>query len=93
MGYNTQEGNDMDNTIYMFGIPLFTCTGYCDLVDDGTQHGVAEWYLEDLRKYNGNYAVVGFDGSLKIFGDDGEEVFEGSLLDSEDFREKLKNKI
>ena len=46
-----------------------------------------------MTKYNGKYAVVGFDGSLRIYEETGEELFSGSLLDSADFARCLKGRI
>lgn len=88
-----EDENNMDNIIYMFDIPLFTFDGYADVMEDGTQYKVSEWQLIDMEKYNEKYAVIGFDGSLKIYEEDGTELFDGSLLDSTDFVWKLKNKI
>ena len=82
-----------NNIVYMFDIPLFTYDGYADVMDDGTQYKVLEWQLIDMEKYNGKYAVIGFDGSLRVYEDEGEKLFDGSLLDSTDFVWKLKNKI
>lgn len=82
-----------NNIICMFGISLFEHTGYCDVMEDGIQYKVAEWDLCDMKKYNGKYAVVGFDGSLRIYEETGEELFSGSLLDSADFARCLKGKI
>ena len=82
-----------NNIICMFGISLFEHTGYCDAMEDGIQYKVAEWDLCDMKKYNGKYAVVGFDGSLRIYEETGEELFSGSLLDSADFARCLKGKI
>lgn len=82
-----------DNIVYMFDIPLFIYDGYADVMDDGTQYKVLEWQLIDMEKYNGKYAVIGFDGSLRVYDDEGEKLFDGSLLDSTDFVLKLKNKI
>ena len=64
-----------NNMICMFGISLFKHTGYCDVMEDGIQYKVAEWDLCDMKKYNGKYAVVGFDGSLRIYEETGEELF------------------
>ena len=83
----------MDNIISMFGIPLFTFDGYADVMEDGTQYKVSEWKLVDMEKYNGKYAVIGFDGSLRVYEAEGEKLFDGSLLDSTDFCCHLKNKI
>lgn len=73
----------------MFDIPLFTYNGYVDLMEDGTQYKVSKWQLSDMKKYDGKYAVIGFDGSLRIYEDNGKELFNGSLLDSVDFAKKL----
>ena len=82
-----------NNIVYMFDIPLFTYDGYADVMDDGTQYKVLEWQLIDMEKYNGKYVVIGFDGSLKVYEDEGEKLFDDSLLDSTDFVWKLKNRI
>lgn len=82
-----------ENLVYMLGIELFVFDGYADVMEEGTQYKVSEWQLIDMEKYNGKYAVIGFDGSLKIYEEDGKELFDGSLLDSTDFVWKLKNKI
>lgn len=82
-----------ENLVYMLGIELFIFDGYADVMEEGTQYKVSEWQLIDMEKYNGKYAVIGFDGSLKIYKEDGTELFDGSLLDSTDFIWKLKNKI
>ena len=83
----------MDSIIYMFDIPLFTFDGYADVMEDGVQYKVSEWKLVDMEKYNGEYVVVGFDGSLRVYEAEGEKLFDGSLLDSIDFCNKLKEKI
>lgn len=83
----------MGNIIYMFDISLFAFDGYADVMEDGTQYKVSEWKLIDMEKYNGEYAVIGFDGSLKIYEAEGNKLFDGSLLDSKDFCQKLKDKI
>ena len=77
----------------MFDIPLFTFDGYTDVMEDGTQYKVSEWKLTDMKKYNGKYAIIGFDGSIKVYEENGDELFDGSLLDSTDFILKLKSKI
>lgn len=82
-----------ENLVYMLGIELFVFDGYADVMEEGTQYKVSEWQLIDMEKYNGKYAVIGFDGSLKIYEEDGKELFDGSLLDSTDYVWKLKNKI
>ena len=46
-----------------------------------------------MNKYNGEYAVIGFDGSLKIYESEGKKIFDGSLLDSSDFCNKLREKM
>nr|DAV43327.1 MAG TPA: hypothetical protein [Caudoviricetes sp.] len=83
----------MDNIVYMFGIALLEHDGYCDFMDDSTQYKVVKWKLSDMNKYNGEYAVIGFDGSLKIYESEGKKIFDGSLLDSSDFCNKLREKI
>lgn len=83
----------MDNIVYMFGIALFEHDGYCDPADDSTQYKVVKWKLSDMNKYNGEYAVIGFDGTLKIYEAEGEKIFDGSLLDSADFCNQLRKKI
>lgn len=82
-----------ENLVYMLGIELFIFDGYADVMEEGTQYKVLKWQLIDMERYNGKYAVIGFDGSLKIYTEDGKELFDGSLLDSSDFVQKLKNKI
>lgn len=81
------------NLVYMLGIELFIFDGYADVMEKGIHYKVLEWQLIDMEKYNGKYTVIGFDGSLKIYEEDGKELFDGSLLDSTDFVWKLKNKI
>lgn len=82
-----------ENLVCMLGIELFIFDGYADVMEEGTQYKASEWLLADMKNYNGKYAVIGFDGSLKIYEEDGKELFDGSLLDSSDFVQKLKNKI
>lgn len=65
----------MDNIVYMFGIALLEYDGYCDPMDDSTQYKVVKWKLSDMNKYNGEYAVIGFDGSLKIYESEGKKKY------------------
>ena len=44
-------------------------------------------------RINTLYAVIGFDGTLKIYEAEGKKIFDGSLLDSIDFCNKLREKI
>jgi hypothetical protein len=81
-----------ENTIYMFGIPILD-SEYCDCMEDGTQYQAEKWHLSDMEKYIGKCVVIGFDGSMKIYEETGEEIFDGSLLDSTDFVVNLKNKL
>lgn len=83
----------MNNIVYMFGIALLEHDGYCDPMDDSTQYKVVKWKLADMNKYDGEYAVIGFDGTLKIYESEGKKIFDGSLLDSIDFCNKLREKI
>ena len=62
---------------------------WADVMDDGTQYKVSEWQLIDM----GKYTDVTFDGALRIYESEGEKLFAGSLLDSKDFCQKLKNKM
>lgn len=39
------------------------------------------------------YTVVIFNGALRIYEAEGEKLFDGSLPDSKDFCQKLKNKM
>lgn len=64
-----------------------------ELMDDSTQYKVVKWKLSDMNKYNGEYAVIGFDGALKIYESEGKKIFDGSLLDSSDFCNKLREKM
>ena len=83
----------MNNVVYMLGVALFEYDGYCNPIDDSTQYKVVEWKLSDMNKYNGEYAVIGFDGTLKIYEAEGEKIFDGSLLDSVDFCNQLREKM
>ena len=46
-----------------------------------------------MNIYIGEYAVIGFVGTLKIYESEGIKIFDGSLLDSSDFCNKLREKI
>lgn len=83
----------MENIIDMFGIQILEHDGLADPFDDGTQYRVKRWFLNDMKKYTDKWVVIGFDGTLKIFEENGDELFNGSLLDSIDFIKKLKDKI
>ena len=82
----------MDNTIYMFGIPILD-SEYADAIDDGTQYKAEKWHLSDMEKYTDDYVIIGFDGSLKIYEAEGEKLFDGSLLDSREFWLRLMLKM
>ena len=82
-----------DNIIKMFDIDILEHDGFVDPFDDGTQYKVNKWYLTDLGDYIDNYAVIGFDGSLKVYSMEGELLHDGSLLDSKIFVEQLKGKL
>lgn len=83
----------MENIIDMFGIQILEHDGFVDPFDDGTQYRVKRWFLNDMKKYTDKWAVIGFDGTLKIFEENGDEIFSGTLLDSVYFVSKLKEKI
>jgi len=83
----------MNNIVEMFGIEILEHDGYVDPFDDGNQYKVNKWLLDDMEKYKGMYAVIGFNGSLKIYKENGDEMFNGTLLDSTNFVVKLKEKI
>ena len=83
----------MENIIDMFGIQILEHDGFVDPFDDGTQYRVKRWFLNDMKKYTDKLAVIGFDGTLKIFEENGDEIFSGTLLDSVYFVSKLKRKI
>ena len=46
-----------------------------------------------MKKYTGKWTVISLDGTLKIYEENGDEIFNGTLLDSIDFVNKLKEKI
>ena len=83
----------MDNIVDMFGIAILEYDGLIDPFDDGIQYKVRRWILEDMEKYTDKWAVLGFDGTLKIYEENGDEIFNGTLLDSVDFVKKLKERI
>lgn len=83
----------MENVIDMFGIAILEHDGFADPFDDGTQYRVKRWILEYMKKYTEKWAVIGFDGTLKVYEENGDEIFNGTLLDSTDFVKKLKEKI
>lgn len=83
----------MENVIDMFGIAILEHDGFVDLFDDGTQYRVKRWILEDMKKYAEKWTVIGFDGTLKVYEENGDEIFNGTLLDSTDFVKKLREKI
>lgn len=78
--------------VKMFGINILK-SKYCDAFDDGTQYFAEEWYLNDMKKYKGKYVIIGFNGDLVIYEDEGTELLKGTLLDSKDFVSKLKEKL
>lgn len=82
-----------DNIIRMFDINILEHDGFVDLFDDGTQYRIKKWYLTDLGDFTDNYAVIGFDGELRVYTIEGDLLFNGSLLDSKVFSEQLKEKI
>lgn len=81
-----------ENIIEMFGIPILN-SHYCDVMEDGIQYKAEKWYLKGMEKYTNMYAVIGFDGSLEIWTYDGVKIFNGTLLDSNDFVTKLREMI
>ena len=81
-----------NNTIYMFDIPILD-SEYCDCMEDGIQYLAEKWHLDDMKKHTGRYVVIGFDGSMKIYEETGEEILSGLLLESKDFSRKLKDKL
>lgn len=83
----------MEITVYMFGIPLFTYNGALEVIDEGIQYKVIEWQLADMKRYNGLWTVISPDGFVEIYNEEGELIYKDSLIHSEDFVRKLKNKI
>ena len=83
----------MRQTTEMFGIVLFDSDEYCDVLEDCSQYADLKWHLSDMQKYDGMVVALYFDGRIRIFDKDNRIVFEGSLLESSDFRRKLAEKI
>lgn len=77
----------------MFEIAILEHDGYEDPYDEGVQYCVRKWLLSDMEKFTGKWANIMFDGGLKVYEENGDLLFEGSLLDSKDFVSKLKEKI
>ena len=82
-----------ENIVKMLGIDILEHDGYTDPFDDCIQYHVIRWCLDDMEKYTDKYAVIYYDGGLKIYEEDGTLLFDGSLLDSISFKEKMKNKV
>lgn len=82
-----------ENIIKMFDINVLEHDGYVNPFDDSIQYHVVKWYLDDMEIYTDKYAVIYYDGRLKIYEKDGELIFDGSLLDSQSFRERMKEKV
>lgn len=82
-----------ENIIKMLGINILEHDGYTDPFDDCIQYHAIRWYLDDMEKYADKYAVIYYDGGLKIYEEDGTLLFDGSLLDSISFKEKMKERV
>lgn len=79
----------MRETIELLGIQLFDSDEYCDVMEDCSQYTDVNWLLHDMKEYNGMTVALYFDGKLVIYNLENEIVFDGSLIDSVDFKQEL----
>jgi len=80
--------NEELQAVKLLGVKLFNSDD-CDLLDSSCQHNNVKWLLNDMKKYEGMYVDLTFEGNLTIYDLENKIVFEGSLLESEDFKSKL----
>lgn len=73
----------------LLGIKLFDSNEYCDVMEDCAQYTDVNWKLNDMKKYDGMTVALYFDGKLVIYDLENEIVFDGSLMDSVDFKHEL----
>ena len=79
----------MRETIELLSIQLFDSDEYCDVMEDCSQYTDVNWLLKDMKKYDGMTVALYFDGKLVVYDLKNEVVFDGSLMDSSDFKQEL----
>lgn len=77
------------NITELLGIALFESDEYVDVLEDCTQYTNVEWYLDDMKKFDGMVVALFFDGRLQIYNSENEIVLDGSLMDSSDFKKRM----
>ena len=82
----------MKETIYLFGVELFTTDGFYEETESGCQYEVVQWLLADMKEYDWHPVNLGSDGSIIIYDED-KEILNSWLLASKDFRIKLSEKL
>lgn len=79
----------MREIIELLGIQLFDSDEYCDVMEDCSQYTDVKWLLEDMKEYDGMTVALYFDGKLVIYNLENNIVFDGSLMDSSDFKQEM----
>lgn len=74
----------------MFGIPLFSWEDWdeTDSINEIILNNV-EFVFPSMKSYNGMSVLMGFDGSLKIYNNEGEIVWSAYIIDIPEFREQI----
>lgn len=82
---------DKDFILEFFGVELL---GYdsVDHNDEGIQYNEVSFMIISLKKYDGLYIEVKHNWDLVVWGERGEVIDEFSIIDNDEFRQKLYEK-
>lgn len=76
----------------IFGINIVE-SGDGDLTDEGLQLFNVKFLLKSLEKYNGKAIEINFNWDITIYEDNGEIVDSFNIIENEEFKVLLKDKI
>lgn len=80
------------DTEELFNIEIMSFDEF-DMAEEGYLYTNIEWYLHELKKYNGMSAVVNLNWDIEIWNNEGAKLDKINILSLASFQNLLKNRI
>lgn len=81
----------METALELFGIDILNCDSI-DIQDDSIQYNDVRFCIESLKKYNGSYIQVFYNGKFNVWNEEGEVIDQFYLIENDEFKKMLFKK-
>lgn len=64
-----------------------------DISEEGIELFNSKFLLKSLQKYNGKAILINLNWDITVYEDDGNILYEFNIIDNEEFKSLLRDKI